>query len=148
VLVQTSSKGPNRLFNLCVCETVTCLNVDVTVSLKGLTGKNDQGGGPVWRYQDENNYYIARLNPLENNFRVYKVVNGRRIQLDSAHVEATASKWYTIRVVQTGNKMMCYLNGKKMLEATDTSITQPGHVGLWTKSDAVTEFDNFKVECK
>ncbi len=110
VLTQTSSEGPNPLFNLCVADKTRYKDVDLTVSFKALTGKIDQGGGPVWRYKDANNYYIARMNPLEDNFRVYKVVDGRRRQLDTSNVKASAGKWHTIRIVHKGNQIQCYLN--------------------------------------
>ena len=148
VLAQTSSEGPNPLFNLCVCDEVTLTDVDIRVSFKAVKGEIDQGGGPVWRYQDENNYYIARMNPLENNFRVYKVVKGKRAQLDSSDVEALAGKWHTIRVVQKGNHIKCYLNGKLHLDVKDNTFTDKGKVSLWTKADAVTSFDNFTYSGK
>jgi hypothetical protein len=70
VLAQTSSEGPNPLFNLCVADETKLADLDLTVSYKAVSGKKDRGGGPVWRYLDANNYYIARENPLEKNFRV------------------------------------------------------------------------------
>jgi hypothetical protein len=145
VLTQTSSKGPNPLFNLCVPDKTSYKDVDLTVSFKALSGKIDQGGGPVWRYKDANNYYIARMNPLEDNIRVYKVVNGRRRQLDSSNVKASAGKWHTIRVVQQGNHIQCYLNGKLHLDVKDDTFTDAGKTGLWTKADAVTSFDKLSV---
>lgn len=145
VLTQTSSAGPNPLFNLCVAAKSSYKDVDLTVSFKALTGKIDQGGGPVWRYKDANNYYIARMNPLEDNFRVYKVVDGRRQQLGSSDVEAPAGKWHTIRVVQKGNQIQCYLNGKLHLDVKDDTFTDAGKIGLWTKADAVTSFDKLSV---
>lgn len=143
VLAQTSSEGPNRLFNLCVCDEATLTDVDIRVSFKAVKGEIDQGGGPVWRYRDENNYYIARMNPLEDNFRVYKVVKGKRTQLDSSDVEAPAGGWHTIRVVQKGNHIQCYVNGKRHLDVKDDTFADKGNVGLWTKADAVTSFDDF-----
>ena len=77
VLAQTSDQGPNRFFNLCVAEDTSFSDIDLTVAFKAMAGKLDQGGGPVWRYQDAGNYYIARMNPLEDNYRVYKVVAGK-----------------------------------------------------------------------
>ena len=71
---------------------------ELVVKFKGVAGKEDRGGGPVWRYQDNNNYYIARANPLEDNYRVYKVVDGRRIQMDSARLKVTSGEWHTIKV--------------------------------------------------
>ena len=145
VLTQTSSEGPNPLFNLCVADKTRYKDVDLTVSFKALTGKIDQGGGPVWRYKDANNYYIARMNPLEDNFRVYKVVDGRRRQLDSSNVKASAGKWHTIRIVHKGNQIQCYLNGKLHLDGKDDTFTDAGKIGLWTKADAVTSFDKLSI---
>jgi hypothetical protein len=148
VLAQTSPEGPNRLFNLCVCDEATLTDVDLVVQFKAVQGRIDQGGGPVWRYQDENNYYIARMNPLENNFRVYKVVSGKRTQLGSSDAAAPAGKWHTIRAVQKGNAIQCYLNGKLHLDVQDDTFAGKGNVGLWTKADAVTSFDDFTYQGK
>ncbi|NJM55413.1 MAG: DUF1080 domain-containing protein [Verrucomicrobiae bacterium] len=100
----------------------------------------------VWRYQDENNYYVARLNPLEENFRLYKVVNGVRKQLATADSDAADGQWHTMRVVHRGDSIQCHLNGKLLLEAKDADITKPGKVGFWTKADAVTAFDAFRAD--
>lgn len=140
VLTQTSSAGPNALFNLCVVEAPQTLDVVLTVSLKALSGKIDQGGGPVWRYQDENNYYIARVNPLESNFRVYKVIGGKRTQLATAKAEAATGKWHEIRIEHRGHRILCSLNGRQLLDVNDDAITKPGRIGFWTKADAVTSF--------
>jgi len=139
VLTQTAS-GPGPLFNLCVADQPRQADVDLTVKLKALSGRIDQGGGPVWRYQDANNYYIARVNPLENNFRVYKVVDGKRTQLGTADVQAAAGQWHTIRIEHRANRIRCSLNGKQFLEVTDEAITKAGQIGFWTKADAVTSF--------
>lgn len=140
VLTQTSSAGPSPLFNLCIADQPRPTDVDLTVSLKALTGKIDQGGGPVWRYQDANNYYLARVNPLEGNFRLYKVIGGKRTQLATADVEAKSDQWHTIRIVHTGSRIACSLNGKLLLQVTDDAISRPGRIGVWTKADAVTAF--------
>jgi len=153
VLVQTSSEGPKPLFNLCVADKSSLVDLDLSVALKAVRGKIDQGGGPVWRYRDENHYYIARVNPLEWNFRLYKVVAGKRTQLATADVEppdgvdedAWAKAWHTIRVVHKGDKIACYLDGKLLLEAADGTFAGVGKVGLWTKADAVTAFDQLTV---
>ena len=144
VLAQTSSKGPNRLFNLCVVNTTKFKDLELTVSFKANTGKLNQGGGAVLWYQDVNNYYICRHNPLENNFRVYKVIAGKRIQLASRVARADAGKWHKIRVVVRGNRFVCSVNGMK-LDVRDKSITKAGKIGLWTKADAVTAFDDLRV---
>ncbi|MGQ0634551.1 MAG: hypothetical protein ACT4QC_08070 [Planctomycetaceae bacterium] len=145
VLAQTSSEGPSPLFNLCVADKPQFADLDLSVALKPVAGKIDQGGGPVWRYQDADNYYVARLNPLEDNFRLYKVIQGKRTQLATADVDAPAGKWHTIRIVHRGSRIRCSLNDKPLLEAADEAITNGGKVGLWTKADAVTSFDALSV---
>src|SRR5262249_50095035 len=80
VLAQTA-ESPGPMFNLCVADDTNLKDVEVTVAFKANKGAKDQGGGIVWRYQDNNNYYVARMNPLEDNYRLYKVVDGKRIQL-------------------------------------------------------------------
>ena len=145
VLAQTSSEGPNPLFNLCVCDETSLADVDLTVSYKAATGKKDQGGGLLWRYKDAGNYYIARENPLEGNFRVYRVVGGKRAQLSTADVKAAAGEWHTLRVVQRGDHIQCYLNDKLHLDVKDDTFKDAGKVGLWTKADAVTHFDDLKI---
>jgi hypothetical protein len=145
VLAQTSPEGPNPLFNLCIADESGFTDLDLSVSFKAVMGETDQGGGPVWRYKDAKNYYIARMNPLEDNFRVYKVVAGKRSQLGSVEVEAAAGKWHTIRVVHKGNQIQCYLNGKLHLDVKDDTFKGAGKIGLWTKADAVTSFDELTV---
>jgi hypothetical protein len=145
VLAQTSSEAPGSLFNICVADETKLADLDLTVSFKAIMGKKDQGGGPVWRYKDANNYYIARMNPLEDNFRVYKVVGGKRMELASANVEGAARTWHTIRIVHKGNHIQCYFDHKLHLDVKDDTFKEAGKIGLWTKADAVTYFDNLIV---
>jgi len=145
VLAQVSSEAPGSLFNLCVAEEATLCDLDLSVAFKAVTGEGDQGGGPMWRYRDPNNYYVARMNPLEKNYRVYKVVNGKRTQLGSATVDAPTGKWHTIRVVHKADHIQCYLNGKPLLDVKDDTFKEAGKIGLWTKADAVTYFDDLQV---
>lgn len=145
VLAQVSSETPDYRFNLIVNNTLSFKNVEISVKFKGVEGRGDQGGGPVWRYRDANNYYVVRANPLENNFRLYKVVNGDRRMLKSAGLRIDTGKWYTLKVTMQGNHIKCYFNGKLALETTDNTFSQAGKVGLWTKSDAVTFFKGFGV---
>jgi len=145
VFALTQSKNYDGTYNLAIAEGTAHKDLDLTVKVKAVAGKEDQGGGPIWRCQDAKNYYICRINPLESNYRVYKVVDGRRRQLDSAKVELQANRWYALRVTMIGDHITCYLEGAKMLEATDTLIRSGGKVGLWTKADAVTWFDDLSV---
>jgi hypothetical protein len=146
VLAQTAT-GPGPLFNLCVRDDQSQKDVELTVAFKSVKGEKDQGGGLVWRYQDANNYYVARYNPLEDNFRVYKVVAGKRVQLETKEdLTAEAGKWHTLKVRHVGDRIECSLNGKKHLEARDDTFSKAGKVGLWTKADAQTHFDDLQVK--
>jgi hypothetical protein len=148
VLAQTAA-GPGPLFNLCVATDTRYKDVDVSVAFKAIKGKKDQGGGIVWRYQDANNYYIARMNPLEDNYRFYKVVAGVRKQLATKEdLPVRAGTWHTLRIKMVGERVECYLDGKKELEGKDDTFTRPGKIGLWTKADAQTYFDDLKVSGK
>jgi hypothetical protein len=147
-LAQTA-EGPSPLFNLCVAEGTNYQDVEVSVAFKAIKGKIDQGGGIVWRYQDANNYYIARMNPLESNYRVYKVVAGKRTQLETKEgLKIPAGEWHTLKIKMTGDQIECYLDDEKELEAKDATIKGAGQVGLWTKADAQTHFDEFRVSGK
>ncbi len=133
-------------FNICWTDSIQFENGEIEVSFKALKGVVDQGGGPIWRVQDADNYYIARANPLENNFRLYFVKDGVRKRLDSAKVKVPAERWHVIKIVHTGKKIEGYLNGKKLLECIDDTFNEAGGIGLWTKADAVTNFDDYNVK--
>ncbi len=124
-------------------------DVEVSVAFKAIAGKKDQGGGIVWRYQDANNYYIARMNPLEDNFRVYKVTGGRRsAEFEDKEVKVPVNEWHTLKIKMEGDHIECFEDSKKYLDVKDDSIKEAGKVGLWTKADAQTYFDDFKVSGK
>jgi hypothetical protein len=145
VLAQTSSENFGYHFNLVAIEDTDYSNLELEVKFKAVSGEEDQGGGPIWRYQDSDNYYIARANPLENNFRVYKVVNGKRKQLSSAKLKITSGEWHIIRIINEDDKIQCYYDAKLYLEVSDNTFKN-GKIGLWTKADAVTYFDDLEVE--
>ncbi len=145
VLAQVSAETPDYRFNLITNNLLRYKDVEISVRFKGVQGRGDQGGGPVWRYRDANNYYVARANPLENNFRLYKVANGNRYMLKSASFRIDSGKWYTLKITMQGNRIRCYFDGKLKLETTDNTFSQAGKAGLWTKSDAVTWFDDMRI---
>ncbi len=148
VLAQTA-ESPNAMFNLCVADKPSLKDVEVSVSFKAVKGEKDQGGGIVWRFQDANNYYIARMNPREDNYRLYHVVNGRRTQIAGKEgIKIPAGEWHTLKIEMKGDDIECYLDGKKELEFKDSTITKEGRVGLWSKADAQTNFDQFTVSGK
>jgi hypothetical protein len=101
-----------------------------------------------WRYRDANNYYVCRMNPLESNFRLYKVVDGKRGQLATSDVamKIPLNQWHEMRVIHEGKRIRCFLDGALRLEAEDATFGDAGNVGLWTKADAVTRFDDLAIE--
>lgn len=145
VLVQASQENFGYHFDVIVWEESNYRDLQLSVKFKGVEGKEDQGGGPVRRYQDADNYYIARANPLENNFRVYKVVNGNRKQLASARIKIPSAEWHTIFIKMVGNHIECFYDGQKYLDVTDDTFKSSGKIGLWTKADAVTYFDDLQI---
>ena len=132
-------------YNLCWTKDISFMDGTVSVKFKANSGREDEGGGIIWRAQDCNNYYVTRFNPLEDNFRMYYVRNGIRRMLASAHIALDARHWHSMKIVVNGNKFEACLDGKKLLHATNDVFNRPGGVGLWTKADAATSFDDFKV---
>lgn len=143
VLAQLA-KNERAVFNVALASDTSYTNVDITVKLKSIAGEIDQGGGVVWRARDAKNYYIARYNPLENNYRVYKVEDGRRIQLGTSDVKRSDG-WHTLRITMNGEQIKCYYDGKKYMEVRDSAFKDSGKMGLWTKADAQTYFDDLTV---
>lgn len=133
-------------FNLALARGTSFGDVNMRARVRAQTGHEDQGGGVLWRAKDADNYYVCRFNPLENNFRVYKVQDGRRTELGSADVETRPKRWYTVRAQMVGDHITCYLDGKPFLDVHDATFTQPGMVGLWTKADASSDFDDIAVQ--
>ncbi len=142
VLAQVSEKNFGSHFNLAVWDESNARDVEISVRFKGVAGEEDQGGGPVWRFQDTDNYYIARANPLENNFRVYKIVEGNRRKMASANINIPTGEWHTIAIRMAGDHIACSYDGKKYLDLHDDTFKESGKIGLWSKADAVTYFDD------
>jgi hypothetical protein len=122
------------------------------VKIKPVAGKEDQAGGIVFRFQDDNNYYVVRANALEDNVVLYKTVNGKRSSLPvkgrmfgyGVDVDVPQNKWSTLRVDFEGNLFIVSFQGKELFQVEDDTITDPGSVGVWTKADSNTLFDDFK----
>jgi len=141
----TANKNYGRTFNLLLAKDTSYKDLEIKVMVKAVAGQEDQGGGPIWRAKDADNYYICRWNPLEDNFRVYYVKNGRRKQLGSANVKTDPGVWHEIEIEHKGSKIEAEFDGKKLIELDDSTFTEPGMVGLWVKADGRSEFDNIKV---
>ncbi len=153
VLAQLSNDNPNYHFNEVVFDELEARNVDLRVRLKGVTGKMDQGGGFVWRFKDADNYYVVRANPLEDNVVLYKVEKGVRTDLPlvgkgktyGMETEPLGQGWNTLRLVVKDSLFTVYINGKELFKVEDTTFAGKGKVGLWTKADAVSYFDDFEI---
>jgi hypothetical protein len=143
-IIKTRNSG--RTFNLIIAKETNYKDLELTVWVKACSGKEDQGGGPVWRAKDANNYYIARWNPLEKNFRLYFVENSRRQQLASLNVDTDPKAWHKITIRHTAEKIEAILDDKMQLNAADQTFEQAGSIGLWTKADAATAFDSIEVK--
>ena len=115
----------------------------VAVKFRPVSGKEDQAGGVIWRVRDANNYYIARANALEDNVTIYHTINGKRVAFKSINTKVTSGAWHTLRVDFESNKFAVTFDGNKVIEATDQSFPNAGKVGVWTKADSVTLFDDF-----
>lgn len=142
VLAQTST---DRVYPLALWKAKRYGDLDATVRFRPLSGKEDASGGLVFRARDAKNYYLVRANGLEDNFRLYTVIDGSRRQIASVHVDPPAlGQWHTVRVVAVGSHIQADLDGLLLIDHTDATYTA-GFVGLWTKADSVTEFDDLLV---
>ncbi len=135
-------------FPVCIKNDANLKDGFVEVKFKPVAGKEDQAGGVIWRVQDANNYYIARANALEDNVTIYHTINGKRVAFKNINTKVTSSVWHTLRVDFAGNKFTVTFDGNKVIEATDESFANAGKVGVWTKADSVTLFDNFSYGAK
>jgi hypothetical protein len=130
-------------FPVCIKNDTNIKDGFVEVKFKPISGKEDQAGGVIWRAKDSNNYYIARANALEDNVTIYHTIDGKRVAFKSINTKVTSGVWHTLRVDFKGNKFTVTFDGNRVIEATDESFANAGKVGVWTKADSVTEFDNF-----
>ena len=120
-------------------------DIDLTVRFRPVSGKEDASGGIIFRAKDGRNYLLVRANALENNFRLYMIVNGKRSTIASARVtEPKLGEWHRIRVVAKGPNVQAYLDDALLLDHEDKTFTG-GWVGLWTKADSVTEFADLEI---
>ena len=154
VLAQLSEDRTSGRFPLAIYSDSAIANGELAVRFKPVSGRVDQAAGLVWRYRDENNYYLVRANALEDNIVLYKVENGRRTPLgpvgrsDDYGVphEVPVQQWSTLGVVFAGERFTVLFDGQPLFEVVDTTFTEAAGVGLWTKADSVTYFDAFEVD--
>jgi hypothetical protein len=130
-------------YPICLKDDTSLKDGYVEVKFKPISGKQDQAGGVVWRAKDASNYYIARANALEDNVTIYHTVNGRRTEKKRTGMKVASNAWHTLRVDFQGTHYMVTFDGKKAIEWDDATFKDAGKVGVWTKADSVTLFDDF-----
>jgi len=144
-LGQIDTDQTDGRYAMAVADQPSPKDLRLSVKCKPAAGTVDRACGLVFRYRDENNYYLARANALEDNVRLYHVRNGKRTQLASWDGKVAANAWQTIEVEAKGNLLRVSWSGKRVIEATDATFAEAGKVGLWTKADSVTYFDDLSV---
>ena len=149
VFAQVSADPVSDRFPLAVFNDVVFRDGEVSVRIKPVSGREAQAGGLVWRYRDQNNYYLARANALQKNVQVFKVENGLRVPLMAAvRHEIPSNAWSILKVNARGNRFQIYVDHRRILQGWDNAFLSPGKVGLWTVGDSVTYFDDFRVTPK
>jgi len=146
----TAPSKPNVLkqsgqatYPICLKDDTSLKDGFVEVKFKPISGREDQAGGLIWRAQDANNYYVARANALENNVTIYHTINGRRTEKKRTRMTVKTNQWHTLRVDFIGSHFTVLLDAKSAIDWEDTTFKQAGRVGVWTKADSVTAFDDF-----
>lgn len=140
------AKNDDQTFNIAFLQDFKARNVDVQVKFRTVAGKLDQGGGIVWRAKDAKNYYLCRYNPLEANIRVYKVKDGARAIIHSVEDVMEVPGWQSMRIVCRGKRLEGHLNGEVRFSIVDENFLDAGMIGLWSKADAQTHFDDLQIE--
>ena len=148
-VAETSADPTDYRFPLCIVDGrafASLANVDVSVRFRPVAGKVDQAGGIAVRVKDARNYYVVRANALEDNVRLYAVVDGDRRQFAGKAVKVATNQWHTLRLRAVGDRFAVFFDGANLFEATDKRIAEPGRVALWSKADSVTEFVDLAIE--
>ncbi len=145
---QVLKQSGSGTFPWCVKSDVSLADGYVEVKFKPLSGSEDQAGGLVWRWKNGNDYYVARANALENNVSLYYTKNGRRNTLRYVDAPVAGNTWHTLRVEFSGKRIKVALDGRQYIDMEDSHIEGAGAVGVWTKADSVTAFDDFNYGAK
>jgi hypothetical protein len=148
VLAQTSQDQTDYRFPVAVLDSSSYTDIQLSVKFKAIKGSVDQGAGLVWRYKDINNYYLVRANALEDNVNFYKVVDGRRKEIEGSNTKVSTNQWHTLLVEARGDTLECYFDGSRLFGKRDASFSGPGKIGLWTKADSYILFDDLTILSK
>ena len=145
VLAQLMGKGAEHAYKTVLVNDTNASDIDLQVSFLPIEGKADMGGGLIWRATDDRNYYLTRANPLEQNIRIYRVIKGVRHLLQNVDQTIAVKQWHTFRVTHQGCRIRVFYDEKPVFDLCDQTFTS-GRVGFWTKSDAVTYFDDLRLQ--
>ena len=154
VLMQTSADRTSTRFPLCIYDAISTADVSLSVKFKAISGEVDQAAGLVWRYQNPSNYYVVRANALEGNVVLYRVENGKRSDLKpigsglfayGKDARVDSERWRTLKVEAKGTRFRVILDDVHLFDVEDETFREPGKVGLWTKADSVTTFDDLSI---
>jgi hypothetical protein len=154
-LAQSDADATSDRFPHCVLDGFSAADLDLSVRFKTASGREDRAAGVVFRYRDRENYYVVRANALEGNVVLYKVENGKRSDLKPTGMGSSAYgmkanvprvAWGSLRVSVRGPRFEVILADQKLFEVEDRTFAGPGSVGVWTKADSVTLFDDLRVE--
>jgi hypothetical protein len=143
---QSSIDGTDYRFPLAIYAPISAKNGDVALRFKAVAGKVDQAAGIAMRLVDADNYYVVRANALEDNVRFYRMIKGRREQLEGANVKVSGNEWHTLRLKAEGERFTVSFDGKQLFTATDRTFADAGKIALWTKADSVTRFDRIEIK--
>jgi hypothetical protein len=145
VLKLVESKNRGSVYNLFLRDEKSPADLSVSVRLRADSGNEDRGGGLIWRMVDEQNYYLARWNPLEKTVAVYRTVKGRRITLQFVPVAGVSGEWHSLKVTMKGRVISIEFDDAKAMSLPDDTWKEAGRVGLWTRSDAQSSFDDLAI---
>jgi hypothetical protein len=145
VLAQLQGKGAEHAYKLALVQSTEAEDIDLSVNILPISGQADMGGGLIWHAADDRNYYLVRANPLEQNIRIYRVANGVRHMIKNFDHIIDVRQWHSLRVQMRGCDILVSFDDQPVLTLCDQAFTK-GRIGLWTKSDAVTYFDDLRLE--
>jgi hypothetical protein len=146
VLAQVSEDPTDDRFPTAILNGMNFRDGEISVRIKPLSGREDQGGGVIWRYRDEKNYYLARVNAINNTVAVFRVQRGQRVAIQpGVKHEVPVNAWSILKVVVRGSRFQVYVDHRRILDGTDNAFTGSGQVGLCTVADSVMYFDDFRV---
>jgi hypothetical protein len=145
-LAQTGSDPTDDRFPLAIYRPFSGRNVYVSIRFMPIAGEIDRSGGVVVRLKSAGDYYVARANALENNVRFYRVVGGKRQMIAGVDASVPSGVWQTLGIAARDDRFIIVFNGRELFGATDATFPGPGRVGMWTKADSVTWFENIRIK--